>query len=85
MAGTDSQEVMEQRKTERSSSATNGINPTGPTLDVDCVHSSGFNSHYLTRYPDNPGASTTMTTADMIELDEFIILLNENMPCLEAE
>jgi len=29
---------MEQRKTELSSSATNGINPTGPTLDVDCVH-----------------------------------------------
>ena len=43
LAGTDSQEVMEQRKTELSSSATNGINPTGPTLDVDCVHSSGYN------------------------------------------
>jgi hypothetical protein len=40
-----------------------------------------FKSHYQTRYPGNPGASTTMTTADIFELDEMIILLNESMPC----
>ncbi len=40
-----------------------------------------FHRHYLTRYPDNPGGSKLMTTADMVELDELIVLLNENMPC----
>jgi hypothetical protein len=40
-----------------------------------------FNAHYLARYPDNPDASKTMTTADVLELDELIILLNENLPC----
>jgi hypothetical protein len=40
-----------------------------------------FNRHYLARYPDNPDASTTMTTADMFELDELDVPLNENLPC----
>jgi len=40
-----------------------------------------FERHYGTRYPDNANASTSMTTADIRELDEFIILLNENLPC----
>jgi len=40
-----------------------------------------FNAHYLARYPDNPDASKTMTTADILELDELIILLNDNLPC----
>lgn len=40
-----------------------------------------FDRHYLTRYPDNANASTSMTTADIFELDELIVFLNENMPC----
>ena len=40
-----------------------------------------FSGHYQTRYPDNPGASSSRTTADLADLDEFIIFLNENLPC----
>jgi hypothetical protein len=40
-----------------------------------------FGRHYETRYPDNPGASSNMTTADLLELDELIIFLSEHMPC----
>jgi HEPN domain-containing protein len=40
-----------------------------------------FGRHYATRYPDNPDASTSMTSADLIELDTFVVFLNENMPC----
>src|ERR1035441_2141741 len=40
-----------------------------------------FNGHYRTRYPDDPRASTNMTTADIIELDELILCINENLPC----
>jgi len=40
-----------------------------------------FRRHYQARYPDNPDASTIKATADLRELDEFIIFLNENMPC----
>jgi hypothetical protein len=40
-----------------------------------------FRGHYQTRYPDNPDASPSMTTADLLELDEMVIFLNENLPC----
>ena len=40
-----------------------------------------FTGHYETRYPDNPRASTSMTTADINELDQLVIFLNENLPC----
>lgn len=40
-----------------------------------------FSGHYATRYPDDPAASKSMTTADLFELDEFVIFLNENLPC----
>jgi len=40
-----------------------------------------FRKHYQTRYPDNPDRSTTMSSADVFELDGFIVLLNENLPC----
>ena len=40
-----------------------------------------FGRHYAIRYPDNPDASKSMTTADRLELDELVIFLNENLPC----
>ena len=40
-----------------------------------------FSGHYATRYPDDPAASKSRTTADLLELDEFVIFLNENLPC----
>lgn len=40
-----------------------------------------FGGHYATRYPDDPAGSKSMTTADLFELDEFIVFLNENLPC----
>ena len=40
-----------------------------------------FSGHYAARYPDDPAASKSMTTADLFELDEFVIFLNENLPC----
>ncbi len=40
-----------------------------------------FYRHYQTRYPDNPDASTSRTTADLRELDEIIVFLNEHLPC----
>jgi hypothetical protein len=40
-----------------------------------------FGSHYASRYPDDPGGSKSMSTGDLIELDEFVVLLNENLPC----
>ncbi|MGH9607329.1 MAG: HEPN domain-containing protein [Terracidiphilus sp.] len=40
-----------------------------------------FRGHYAARYPDDPAGSKSMTTADLLELDEFIIFLNENLPC----
>jgi HEPN domain-containing protein len=40
-----------------------------------------FRTHYQARYPDNRDASTNKTTAHVRELDDFIIFLNENMPC----
>ena len=40
-----------------------------------------FERHYRIRYPDDPGGSTSMTTADIAELDQFILHLNESLPC----
>ena len=40
-----------------------------------------FLKHYNTRYPDNPNASSAMTAGDLVELDEFVIFLNKEMPC----
>jgi HEPN domain len=40
-----------------------------------------FRRHYQARYPDNPDASVSKTTADIRELDELVIFLSENMPC----
>lgn len=36
--------------------------------------------HYKTRYPDNPDASTEQSTAELEDIDKFIIFLNESMP-----
>jgi HEPN domain-containing protein len=40
-----------------------------------------FRRHYQARYPDNADASTSKTTAEIRELDDFVIFLNENLPC----
>ncbi|MBI1868827.1 MAG: hypothetical protein HYS06_11135 [Methylocystis sp.] len=40
-----------------------------------------FVAHYAARYPDNPDGSISKTTADLFELDPFVVFLNENMPC----
>jgi HEPN domain-containing protein len=40
-----------------------------------------FGRHYLSRYPDNANASTSMTSVEIFELDEFIMFINDNMPC----
>ncbi len=40
-----------------------------------------FWGHYEARYPDNPSARKNKTTADIRELDEFVVFLSENMPC----
>jgi hypothetical protein len=40
-----------------------------------------FTRHYRSRYPDNPEALTAKTTADRAELDDFVIFINENLPC----
>jgi hypothetical protein len=42
--------------------------------------SARFGQHYATRYPDNPDASTSRTSAEIVQLDEFIVFLNENLP-----
>ena len=31
--------------------------------------------------PDNPNPPTAMYSAEIVELDEFIIFINDNMPC----
>jgi HEPN domain-containing protein len=36
--------------------------------------------HYQTRYPDNSDASTSMSTGEMIEIDELIFYINQNLP-----
>jgi HEPN domain-containing protein len=40
-----------------------------------------FWRHYQHRYPDNANASTSMTSEEIFELDEFIMFLNDNMAC----
>jgi HEPN domain-containing protein len=40
-----------------------------------------FLRHYQHRYPDNANASTSMTSEEIFELDEFIMFLNDNMSC----
>lgn len=40
-----------------------------------------FARHYRSRYPDNPEALAAKTTADRTDLDEFVIFINENLPC----
>lgn len=44
-----------------------------------------FQTYCATRYPDNPwpesGIHIGMTTPDMLSLDEFVVFLNENLPC----
>jgi hypothetical protein len=40
-----------------------------------------FQSHYQSRYPDNPEAFASKSTGDRAELNEFVIFLNENLPC----
>jgi hypothetical protein len=40
-----------------------------------------FERYYATRYPNNPNPPTSMTSAEIIEFDEFIVFINENMPC----
>jgi hypothetical protein len=40
-----------------------------------------FGRHYRSRYPDNADASTSMSSEEIFELDEFIMFINDNMPC----
>lgn len=40
-----------------------------------------FECYYRSRYPDNPNPPTAMYSAEIVELDEFIIFINDNMPC----
>jgi HEPN domain-containing protein len=40
-----------------------------------------FSRYYDARYPDNPNVPASMTSAELAELDQLIVLLNENMPC----
>jgi len=39
-----------------------------------------FERHYRTRYPGDPNASTSMTSEELFELDQFIMFLNDNLP-----
>jgi len=57
-----------------------------PNLDFSPFRetASKFEKHYASRYPDSPNASTSMTGQDIHELDEFVIFLNENLPCPRA-
>lgn len=39
-----------------------------------------FNAHYQSRYPDNPGRSTSASTAELKQLDEVMDILVAAMP-----
>jgi HEPN domain-containing protein len=39
-----------------------------------------FLKHYQSRYPDNANVSTSRSTAEITDLDEIVIFLNENLP-----
>lgn len=60
-----------------------GAHSLYPQLSLDrfAALTAKFGRHYQTRYPDNSGASTSMTSADIHELDTFVVFLNENLPC----
>ncbi len=40
-----------------------------------------YEDYYRNRYPDNRVALTGMSSAQILELDEFIIFINEHLPC----
>lgn len=40
-----------------------------------------FGSYYRNRYPDNPNPPPAMYSTEIVELDEFIMFINDNMPC----
>jgi hypothetical protein len=40
-----------------------------------------FGCYYRSRYPDNPNPPTAMYSAEIVEFDEFIMFINDNMPC----
>jgi len=40
-----------------------------------------FLRHYEARYPDSPGGLSSMTTAEIKDLDDIVIFLNEHIPC----
>jgi HEPN domain-containing protein len=40
-----------------------------------------FERHYRSRYPDNANASTSMYSDEILPLDEFIMFINDNLPC----
>jgi hypothetical protein len=39
-----------------------------------------FERHFQARYPDNPNRSKSLSTAELAQLDEIVIFLNENLP-----
>jgi HEPN domain-containing protein len=61
-------------------SAADQLSP-GLALSKYSVLTDRFERHYRSRYPDNPNASISMTSAEIFELDEFIMYINDNMPC----
>jgi hypothetical protein len=40
-----------------------------------------FMRHYSNRYPDNTISPGSMSSEELFELDEFVMFINENMPC----
>jgi hypothetical protein len=40
-----------------------------------------FGRHYNNRYPDNAISRDSMSSEELFELDEFVMFINENMPC----
>jgi hypothetical protein len=39
-----------------------------------------LSQYYQTRYPDNPNQPSSMTTAELIEIDKLIIYINNHLP-----
>lgn len=40
-----------------------------------------FTLHYRERYPDNPNQTQSKSTGELAGLDQFIVAINENLPC----
>jgi hypothetical protein len=52
-------------------------------LTVHAAHISALDAHYLGRYPDNPGRSTSQSTSELAELDRLAVDLLVGLPVPE--